>query len=207
MPISKNISKLRQRRRGFTIIEMLVVIAILAILVGMTVPALLKMKSRGFVTQAKSLIEVLKASLEEYASEYGDYPPTYINPFYEEDINPGIESALAALYTGKGGPFVELEDKYLANLDEDTAETNLTGWVFGDLALREIVDPWGNPLIYFHNRDYAYAQEITCGAQVMMVDAVENTTTTYYGLTSFQLRSMGPNSVDDGGNGDDITSW
>ena len=70
-----------RRRCGFTLVEMLVVVLIMALLVGLLIRTLggAGEQSDKAVTHAR--VEKLKAALEEFYAEYGQYPPV---PFYEE---------------------------------------------------------------------------------------------------------------------------
>jgi prepilin-type N-terminal cleavage/methylation domain-containing protein len=63
------------RRTGFTIIELLVVITIIAILVGLSFPALLLMKKMSQQRQAESLMMTVHGGLVKYRELFGRLPP------------------------------------------------------------------------------------------------------------------------------------
>ncbi len=83
------------------------------------------------------------------------------------DYNQGIEVFTACLATNLGGgPYLQPDGNWLGNTDDpdprprngewdETGDiADATQWYFGSEDLFEVVDYWGNPLVYFHNRDY-----------------------------------------------------
>jgi general secretion pathway protein G len=60
--------------KGFTMIELLTVIAIIAILAGMLLPALNRARQQAWETTARTMISSLEAALANYMTDYGDYP-------------------------------------------------------------------------------------------------------------------------------------
>lgn len=64
------------RHRGFTLIELMVVIVILGILAGLIVPKLTDKPDRAKVVKAKMQIENLSMALKEYKLDNGYYPTT-----------------------------------------------------------------------------------------------------------------------------------
>src|SRR3990170_3828319 len=63
-------------RRGFTLIEMLVVLAILVLIMSMVGPRILGSRDKANVSAAKGQIEMLQASLEHYTLDMNDFPST-----------------------------------------------------------------------------------------------------------------------------------
>lgn len=153
-----------RRARAFTLIEILTVIAIIAVLAGITLGAARGVKQRAAMAQAKAELAVLATALESYKRQYGDYPwtgtaandPLLSAPLAED--GPGI---LFNALAGKRGP---LED--LTAMDGKT-------WVdFGRLTVQDptklpehgstgqlanaFVDPWGRRYLYFYNPSTAW---------------------------------------------------
>ena len=64
------------RRLGgaFTLIELLIVVAIIAILAAIAVPNFLEAQTRSKIARAKSDLRTLATALQSYAVDYGTYP-------------------------------------------------------------------------------------------------------------------------------------
>jgi general secretion pathway protein G len=66
----------RDTERGFTLLELLVVIVILGLLIGLVAPAVLQQLGRARASVARDSIERLASVLDLYKLDVGDYPST-----------------------------------------------------------------------------------------------------------------------------------
>ena len=62
-------------RRAFTLIELLIVVAIIAILAAIAVPNFLEAQVRAKVSRVKADLRTIVTALESYAVDYNRYPP------------------------------------------------------------------------------------------------------------------------------------
>ncbi len=70
----------RPPRHAFTLIELLIVVAILAILAAIAVPNFLEAQTRAKVSRVRNDLRVLATALESYAVDTNQYPPHLIFP-------------------------------------------------------------------------------------------------------------------------------
>lgn len=66
--------------RGFTLLELLLVVGILVILAALGIPHLLEAQTRAKVSAAKSNLRVLASALESYRVDNSHYPPMRSQP-------------------------------------------------------------------------------------------------------------------------------
>jgi prepilin-type N-terminal cleavage/methylation domain-containing protein len=98
--------------RAFTLVELLVVISIMAVLAGFTIPVLKTVKAAQQKKVARAELEHLQTALENYKAKYGAYPPGNNQTGYTPPI---YGSMLSQLYyelagtTISGAKFVTLD--------------------------------------------------------------------------------------------------
>ncbi len=74
-----------KRARGFTLIELMIVIAIIAILIGLMAPNFMRARSQAQVTACQSNLKTIATSVEQYSADYQSrYPSsiTILSPHY-----------------------------------------------------------------------------------------------------------------------------
>jgi prepilin-type N-terminal cleavage/methylation domain-containing protein len=67
------------RTKAFTLIELLIVVAIIAILAAIAVPNFLEAQTRSKVSRAHTDMRSITTALEAYATDYNHYPPSATN--------------------------------------------------------------------------------------------------------------------------------
>lgn len=89
--------------KGFTMIELLIVITILAILAGIAVPLFLGERTKAMHTEAKSNLESIRLLEEQFFADKGNYGTdgTYIfKGTYNDPSDNGIEDLLPGFKPG-----------------------------------------------------------------------------------------------------------
>ncbi len=152
--------KLQTLKKGFTLVEIMVVIAIVAALAGMSTVGALKVKKKGTEVAGKALMMELSLAVESFYDEYGYLP---------EGANEGVsfsgqgDASSAALEAGEGVFYTDADFMaVLLGLDE---EQNPDKQVFfsanaykkgkGGLLYESnakdskaiLLDPWGAPYV------------------------------------------------------------
>ncbi len=106
----------RQSAIGFTLVELLVVVVIIALLVGMLLPSLNRFIAMGEKAKTQATINLIDGACQQYFTDFEDYPPSRD----ATDYNGWTGSELVVLFLTGYGP--DLNDDGipdLANLDTD----------------------------------------------------------------------------------------
>ncbi|MFH1707490.1 MAG: type II secretion system protein [Planctomycetota bacterium] len=121
---------------GFTLVEIITVVAIIILLIGMLFPVLRGAMEKAKITQTTALVTRLDAALYRYQSDWRDYPPSTALGGAAADL-PILRTALLS-EVEPGGPYENFNDKE-------------TGTAAG---LPAIVDAWKHPILYCHFAQY-----------------------------------------------------
>jgi general secretion pathway protein G len=128
----------RPHLRGFTLIEVLIAMAIIAILAAMSFSGYGYVKRNQANQKAKIQIELLSKALEEYKLDNGVFPPSA-----NADGSGNTNAIYLALYAS-AATTTPMGKIYLPELDP---ATNKQGWT---KTAGMISDPWGEE--YFYRR-------------------------------------------------------
>lgn len=158
-----------RRQAGFTLLEIMTVIAILAILMSILIYGIGKYRITAYEKGTEGLLESIRAALESYHADYSEYPPDGFDP-----ANPAIRmsggqkaaihgSACLVYYLGIAQimetevgqdvrkslkpPYLEFKTGQLSGGDDRDLDQKLAD------PRTEVVDAWGNP-IHYDRLDY-----------------------------------------------------
>jgi prepilin-type N-terminal cleavage/methylation domain-containing protein len=167
-----------KKTQKFTMVELLAVIAIIGILVGLLLPAVISGKEKALATKARTDVASIAAAIGQFEATYGYLPYTGTSPNSDGDTTDGTitYSTLIDILTGNNATMNPRNITFLS-----TDGTTLT-------------DPWEQN--YNVRLDYDYDGEI-------YVDGDGNADV----IGKPAVWSNGPNGTPEDGDGDDITNW
>jgi prepilin-type N-terminal cleavage/methylation domain-containing protein len=166
--------------RAFTLIELLTVIAIIAILAAITFGVIKGVNERAAIGQAKAELASLAQALESYKMQYGDYPQASDSNVVETTVAKSSQAGkLFNALMGKLGP----------------AGANIDGRVFVDASRLSIssatglpttgnttsvdnafLDPWGRFYVYAYKAGWITYRLASAGPDGKLGDTFNATT-------------------------------
>jgi prepilin-type N-terminal cleavage/methylation domain-containing protein len=132
------------KRKGFTLIELMVVIAIIIILAAIAIPNYLRMTERAKRSRVSADMATLATVLETYKTDWGTYPVTTASPpvGITEVLPAATAVGVYGALSGNGGT---------GALQNVPAQTNAVGEAGGIEyvkagTLTSMTNPWGSSL-------------------------------------------------------------
>ncbi|MHC4339000.1 MAG: type II secretion system protein [Planctomycetota bacterium] len=198
--------------RGFTLIEVLVVVSILAVLMGLVTVLVRKAGRSQMENETKQLVTAyLPLRIDSYMREFRRLPAMTVKELNNVDrwknlqidnvTNECIECLLVALRRPSFTQPIEEGDlpgeKPFGNTDNKDSWSQIPDGS-PDAYAMEILDSWGNPVVYIHNAAYDKPVTMTnhLGDEVE-VQALQKPDGTFYRPTKYQIISLGSNGVQD----------
>lgn len=189
-------------RKGFTLVELLAVMVILGMLTFFLVRGAMGAEDTVRVNSTRGYLAQLSALIDDYEVDAGDYPPSKFTRSLDPKpsaTNMGVEMLVIALWPKSGSRASAPDEDRLVNSDGD--KTSQSHTMFSASTSFELADDWGNPIAYFHRRDY----DEPCIYVSLDEDGFEEETRVHpminpvtgdpYNKVSFQLISAGPDGI------------
>ena len=200
------------RTAGFSLLEIMAVLVIIAILMVVLLPRLMGFDDTAKEKMTGAFLGTVDLALGEYEGRFGDYPPSqYLEKWgpAPNTTNVGAEALVVSLWSPEWSGTAVSEDR-LVNTDADETRKQITK--FSSTSLFELSDEWGNPIAYFHHRDYGRQDNyvVTDSEEDAVVEQpvkarMKAATKTYANPTKYQLISAGADGKF--GTEDDITNF
>ncbi len=141
---------MKRAKKAFTLVELMIVIAIIGVLVGMLTPMISGAYKKALSTNSKTFMSNIAAALERYKDDNGDYPKFLTaEPRVNLDDADNAERLYKAL-TGKtpeGGRLSAADRKELNRRCTNYMDFNMNSIVKKG-GKWKIMDSFGNPNIY-----------------------------------------------------------
>lgn len=169
--------------RAFTLIELLTVIAIIAILAAITFGVVKGVNERAAIGQAKAELASLALSLEAYKKQYGDYPRAGTSATLESTASATNQAGkFFNALMGKLGPKCDTASAMDGKMFVETARFSLSSATTlptkgnTDSVANAFLDPWGRFYIYAYASGWATYRLVCVGPDGKIGDTFNGTT-------------------------------
>ncbi|MEO0512339.1 MAG: prepilin-type N-terminal cleavage/methylation domain-containing protein [Planctomycetota bacterium] len=162
----------RQIRRGFSLIELIVVITIIALLIGILLPVLPKVRDAGKRTACAANLRSVGQAVELYKNDFNEVYPVarYMpRPWLSGDTDPAFNDTLAAYMEPNSPAWACPGDKVVADvtyIDEETGAELVSGVSYRYVSILSGFTLETNPLVSrlrFQPTDVPVAHDFDAG--------------------------------------------
>jgi len=136
------VTKLHTRRGGFTLIELMIVVAIIGILAAIAIPNFLRFQLKAKSSEGKTNLAAIRTSEESYFAEYGVYVSSLPSP---PDIANNSKTTFTHATAGKGFDQLgwEPEGQVYFNYSASTSGNNFTAAAVANIDAAGDPQYWG----------------------------------------------------------------
>jgi len=130
-----SLARIRRTRAGFTLIEMLIVIVVIAILALIVIPRLMGAGRKAKEAALRGDLHQLRNAVQQFEADCGDYPAALSQLMSQPSAGSAGGQGIALDVTAWQGPYLRTPDD---NLPKDPFTDSSTTWTYtpatGDLA-------------------------------------------------------------------------
>jgi prepilin-type N-terminal cleavage/methylation domain-containing protein len=162
--------------RAFTLIELLTVIAIIAILASITFGVVTGVRERAAISRAKAELASLSLALESFKAQYGDYPQSGTSSQVENN-NDVTQSTQAGRFfnalMGKLGPTgAPIDGRMFVDASRFSLISTTTLPMTGNTGSVDngFLDPWGRLYVYAYTSGWTTYRLVTSGPNGELAD-------------------------------------